>query len=406
MKATEPRPLWAGRSLALVGIVFVAFNLRTAVASLSPILTVLEQDVVLSATVVGLLGMLPPLCYAIFGIVTPAIAKRFELEPTLVVALVALSVGLLGRGLAGDAHWLVIASALTFAAVGVGNVLLPPLVKRYFPDRVGLLTAIYVTALSVSTFVPPLVAVPVADAAGWRVSLGEWALVAALALLPWIALMLRPHRDVAADLPEEAQPGLLRYAVRSPLAWALAILFTIPGINAYAMFAWLPPILHDIAGTPPAEAGALLSLLAAMGLPASIIVPIVAARYGRVRLLVGIAVASFVLGYLGLLLVPATATWLWVALIGTGPLLFPLTLVLVNLRSRTHAGAVALSGFVQSVGYLIVAIGPLAVGLLHDATGAWTWPLAFLLAMVVPAAVAGAIAARPRYFEDERSSAG
>lgn len=406
MKPTEPRPLWAGRSLALVGIVFVAFNLRTAVASLSPILTVLEQDVALSATVVGLLGMLPPLCYAIFGIVTPAIAKRFDLEPTLVVALVALSVGLLGRGLAGDALWLVIVSALTFAAIGVGNVLLPPLVKRYFPDRVGLLTATYVTALSVSTFVPPLVAVPVADAAGWRVSLGEWALVAALALLPWIALMLRPHRDTAADLPEEAQPGLLRYAVRSPLAWALAILFTIPGINAYAMFAWLPPILHDIAGTSPAEAGALLSLFAAMGLPASIIVPIVAARYGRVRLLVGIAIGSFVLGYLGLLLVPATATWLWVALIGTGPLLFPLTLVLINLRSRTHAGAVALSGFVQSVGYLIVAIGPLAVGLLHDATGAWTWPLAFLLAMVVPAAVAGAIAARPRYFEDERSSAG
>lgn len=406
MKPTEPRPLWAGRSLALVGIVFVAFNLRTAVASLSPILTVLEQDVALSATVVGLLGMLPPLCYAIFGIVTPAIAKRFDLEPTLVVALVALSVGLLGRGLAGDALWLVIASALTFAAIGVGNVLLPPLVKRYFPDRVGLLTATYVTALSVSTFVPPLVAVPVADAAGWRVSLGEWALVAALALLPWIALMLRPHRDTAADLPEEAQPGLLRYAVRSPLAWALAILFTIPGINAYAMFAWLPPILHDIAGTSPAEAGALLSLFAAMGLPASIVVPIVAARYGHVRLLVGIAIVSFVLGYIGLLLVPATATWLWVALIGTGPLLFPLTLVLINLRSRTHAGAVALSGFVQSVGYLIVAIGPLAVGLLHDATGAWTWPLAFLLAMVVPAAVAGAIAARPRYFEDERSSAG
>lgn len=405
MEPTEPRSFWAGRSLALVGIVFVAFNLRTAVASLSPILTVLEQDVALSPAVVGLLGMLPPLCYAIFGIVTPVIAKRFDLEPTLVVALAALSVGLLGRGLAGDALWLVIASALTFAAIGVGNVLLPPLVKRYFPDRVGLLTAIYVTALSVSTFVPPLVAVPVADAAGWRVSLGEWAFVAALALVPWIGLMLRPRSDTA-DLPEEAQPGLLRYAVRSPLAWALAILFTIPGINAYAMFAWLPPILHDTAGTSPAEAGALLSLFAAMGLPASIVVPIVAARYGHVRLLVGIAIASFVAGYLGLLLVPATATWLWVALIGSGPLLFPLTLVLINLRSRTHSGAVALSGFVQSVGYLIVAIGPLAVGLLHDATGGWTWPLAFLLATVVPAAVAGAVAARPRYFEDERSSAG
>ncbi|TYL52356.1 CynX/NimT family MFS transporter [Agromyces mariniharenae] len=403
MKPTAPRPLWAGRSLALIGIVLVAFNLRTAVASLSPILTILERDVTLAPAVVGLLGMLPPLCYAIFGILTPLIAKRFDLEPTLVVALAALTVGLLGRGLAGDALWLVLASTLTFAAIGVGNVLLPPLVKRYFPDRVGLLTAVYVTALSVSTFVPPLVAVPVADASGWRVSLGEWAFVAVLSLVPWIAIMLRPHVDQAADLPEEAERGLLRYAVRSPLAWALAILFTIPGINAYAMFAWIPPILHDIAGTTPAQAGALLSLFAAMGLPASIIVPIVAARWGHVKLLVGIAIVSFVAGYLGLLLAPATATWLWVALIGNGPLLFPLTLVLVNLRTRTHAGSVALSGFVQSVGYLIVAIGPLAVGLLHEAVGGWTWPLLFLLATIVPAAIAGVVAARPRYFEDERA---
>ena len=53
--------------------------------------------------------MLPPLCYAVFGILTPLIAKRFDLEPTLIVALVALSIGLLGRGLAGDALGLVAA---------------------------------------------------------------------------------------------------------------------------------------------------------------------------------------------------------------------------------------------------------------------------------------------------------
>lgn len=75
--------------------------------------------------------------------------------------------------------------------------------------------------------------------------------------------------------------------------------------------------------------------------------------------------------------------------------------MLINLRTRTHAGAVALSGFVQSVGYVAVAVGPLAVGLLHDATGAWTVPLLLLLASAVPAAIGGAIVARPRFFEDE-----
>lgn len=404
MTSLPPRPLWAGRSLALVGIVLVAFNLRTAVASLSPILGQLEAEVPLAPAVVGFLGMLPPLCYALFGILTPMVAKRLGLEKTLIIALVALSLGLAGRGLVGSALWLVLASTVTFAAIGVGNVLLPPLVKRYFPDRIGLVTTIYVTAMSISTFTPPLIAVPVADAAGWRVSLGEWALVAAISLVPWIAMLVHPKARAVEALPEEADPGLLRYAVRSPLAWSLTIVFAVSGFNAYAAFAWLPTILHDIAGVSPAGAGALLSLYAAMGLPAGLLVPLLASRYGKVGLLVTIAVATFVVGYLGLLLVPGSATWLWVALAGIGPLLFPLALVLINLRTRTHAGAVALSGFVQSGGYLIVAVGPLVVGLLHEATGGWTWPILFLLASAVPAAIAGAVVARPRYLEDERTA--
>lgn len=405
MHPIQPRPLWAGRTLALVGIVLVAFNLRTAVASLSPIIVQLERDVALSPVIVGLLGMLPPLCYAVFGIATPGFAKRVGLEIALIGSLVALAIGLAGRGLAGDALWLVAASMLTFAAIGVGNVLLPPLVKRYFPDRIGLMTTLYVTAMSVSTFTPPLIAVPVADAAGWRVSLGLWAVVAAVALLPWLALLVHPRRQAAEVLPEGAAPGLLRFALRSPLVWAVTILFMVSGFNAYAVFAWLPSILGDIAGTTPAESGALLSLFAAMGLPAGLVIPIIAARHGKVRLLVGIASTAIVVGYAGLILAPTFETWLWVAIAGIGPLLFPLSLVLVNLRTRTHEGAVALSGFVQSVGYLMVAVGPFAVGLLHDVTGGWLWPLLFLLGSAVPAAIAGLVASRPRYLEDEHAEA-
>ena len=110
--------------------------------------------------------------------------------------------------------------------------LLPPLVKRYFPDRVGLMTALYVTAMSISAFTPPLIAVPVADAAGWRVSLGQWAIVAALSLVPWIALLVHPKRQAPEALPEEADRGHLRHALRSPLAWALAVVFAMPGFNA------------------------------------------------------------------------------------------------------------------------------------------------------------------------------
>ncbi|GAA1056430.1 putative MFS transporter [Agromyces luteolus] len=401
MSPESTRPLWHGRTLALLGILLVAFNLRTAVASLSPILDLVGRDIPVSTALVGILGMLPPLCYAVFGIATPVLTRRAGLEPVLVGALVALVVGSAARGLVGSAWWLFAASALTFAAVGVGNVLLPPLVKRYFPDRIGLVTALYVTALSVSTFVPPLVAVPVSEAAGWRASLELWAAVALAALVPWVALLVHPRRAVPQDLPEEAEPGLLRRAFRSPLAWALATVFSVAGFNAYAVFAWLPSMLADTAGTGAAAAGVLLALYAAMGLPVSLVVPALATRPGRVRAMVAVAGATIAAGWAGLLVAPGGPTWLWVALAGIGPLLFPLSLVLVNLRTRTHAGSVALSGFVQSVGYVVVALGPIAVGLLHEATGSWTPPMVLLLATSVPALVAGLVVARAGFLEDE-----
>jgi CP family cyanate transporter-like MFS transporter len=120
----------------------------------------------------------------------------------------------------------------------------------------------------------------------------------------------------------------------------------------------------------------------------------------NVGLLVYLGVAFFAVGYLGLLFWPAQATWLWVGLAGLGPVLFPLCLVLINLRTKTHEGAVALSGFTQGLGYVLGALGPLVFGLLHDATHGWLWPLLFLLATAAAVAFAGVVIARPGTLED------
>ncbi len=349
----------------------------------------------------GLLGMLPPLCFAVFGILTPLIAKRFGLEPTLDRRARRARGRALGRA-SRAALGLVAASTLTFAAIGVANVLLPPLVKRYFPDRVGLMTSLYVTAMSISTFMPPLIAVPVADAAGWRVSLGEWAIVAALSLVPWIALLVHPRRrGRGAARRGRPRPPALRAALTAGVGARGRVRDA--RLQQLRAFAWLPAILHDLAGVSPAEAGALLALYAAMGLPAGLIVPIVAARYGKVRLLVAVAIVALAIGYLGLLLVPTAATWLWVALAGIGPMLFPLALVLINLRSRTHSGAVGPLG-VRAVGGLPHGRDrSAAVGMLPSRPAAGSGRCS-CCSSAVPAAIAGAVVARPRYFEDERAA--
>ena len=193
--APQGRPLWQGRALALIGIVLVAFSLRSAVASLSPVLDHVAEDFPVSSVIVGLSGAAPPVCFALFGLLTPLFERRFGLERMAVVAIVLMAAGMLLRGLAPDSWSLLAATAVVFAGVGSGNVLLPPLVKKYFADRLGVMMTAYSTTLAVSTFLPPLVAVPVADSLGWRISLGMWGVVAALALVPWVTLLVRARGD-------------------------------------------------------------------------------------------------------------------------------------------------------------------------------------------------------------------
>jgi CP family cyanate transporter-like MFS transporter len=398
--SASPRPLWRGRVLALLGIALFAFSLRSAVASLSPVLDHIRVDFDVPAWIVGAIGTAPPVCFALFGLLTPRLERRLGLERLTVVALVVVSAGLVARGLSGDAGMLAVTTAVIFAGVGVGNVLLPPLVKKYFPDRIGLVTTLYSTTMAFSTFLPPLFAVPVADAVDWRTSLGLWAVFSTLAILPWVALLIRERAGLAVDI-EQANARLFGRLWRLPLAWAVTVTFLVSSAVAYTSFAWLPSLLVDTAGVTPAQAGALLSLFAVMGLPAALVVPGLASRRPVIPVLFAVAVVAGLAAVAGLLWAPSAAPVLWVVLLGTTPLFFPLALALIGIRARTHETAVALSGFVQSIGYAIVAALPLGVGVVHDLTESWTIPLVTLALVIVASIPAGVRLARPGTVEDE-----
>lgn len=421
---TDPRPLslWRGRLLAFTGIVLVAFSLRSAVASLSPIPAEIEADFAVPSWILGLIGAAPPVCFAVFGIVTPALERRFGLERLAVAAMVVATGAMVARALASDALALLLGTAVLFAAIGVGNVVLPPLIKKYFPDRVGTMTGLYSSLLAVAAFVPPLVAVPVADAAGWRFSLGMWAVFALAAIVPWVAQLVVDARKraagraasargldgngagdaVGADVEiDEPTPRVLGRLRRIPLAWALAVTFAISSASVYACFAWLPVVLVEMAGVSHAAAGALLSLFGAMGLPWSILVPMAVTRWNRVGVVYVVALVAGVAGVLGMVLAPTAATVLWVVLLGTPQGLFPAVLVMIQRRSRTHEGAVALSSFSQSIGYAIAAIFPLAFAVLHETTGGWQAPLVLLGVLFLFAIPAGYVVTHTRTIEEE-----
>ncbi len=66
-----------------------------------------------------------------------------------------------------------------------------------------------------------------------------------------------------------------------------------------------------------AEAGGLLALFSFMGLPVSLLVPLLVARWGRTTPFYVVAVAGGLTGVIGLLVAPAAATVLWVVLIAS-----------------------------------------------------------------------------------------
>jgi MFS transporter, CP family, cyanate transporter len=404
-------PLWAGRTLALVGILLVALNLRTAVTAISPIAAQISSDIPLDNLGLSVIGTLPPIAFALAGIFGASIAEKLGLERFLIIAAVAMVAGHLLRALAGDFSLLFLGSVLAFTGMGVGNVLLPPLVKKYFPDRIGVVTAAYVTILTLGATSPAVLAAPVAHAAGWRVSVGVWALVAFLGLLPWIGVVLQNRRTsaalaLAADLeggaPLIVPPSHMVHGIwHSRTAWVVAIVFSVTSFNAYSMFAWMPEILITTAGQTPVQAGALLGYYSALGIPFALLAPVLAARMKNIGLIIELGAGFLVAGNLGLMLAPAAAPLLWVTLVGCGQVIFPVCLVLINLRARTQVGSVTLSGFSQGVSYAIAAAGPLMIGLLFDWTGSWAGGFALLLASAVVVAVGGHLLRKPRFVEDD-----
>jgi CP family cyanate transporter-like MFS transporter len=402
------RPLWAGRTAVLIGIILVALNLRTAVSAISPIVTQVRVDIPLNAVALGIIGGVAPAAFALSALFTPVIAKRIGLERLLLLAIIAMVLGHLIRAFAAGFPGLLGGSVLAIIGAGIGNVVLPPLVKRYFPDRVGVVTSIYVVLLAVSATIPAAIAIPVADSAGWRFSLALWSGLAVTSAIPWTVVLLQHRRerraltaaDEAPELPEP-EAELVGRIWHSRTAWVIAITLASSTFSVYAVFAWLPELLVQTAGVSPATAGGLLALNSIVGAPSAILLPILTIRIRRVSVLVEIGAGFFVLAYLGLLFFPATATWLWVIFIGLGPMLFPICLTLINLRSRTQRGSVALSGFTQSIGYFIGVFGPILVGVLRSATGGWVAPLILLLAVAVMGAIAGTMISRRTFVEDE-----
>ncbi|TNY37684.1 CynX/NimT family MFS transporter [Thermomonospora catenispora] len=385
-----------------VGLVLLAFNLRAAISGVAPLLDELQHRLNLPSTAMGALTTLPVLCLGVFAAVAPVLARRLGTETTLVGALALIAGGIAMRTLPGPdglaALLLFAGTVLAGAGIALSNVLMPYVIKNVFPARVGLFTGLTMMLMSTGAALASGLAVPLEERGGWRFSLAVWAFPALLGVLVWIPLALRARSAPRSGASSEHGAGRAERTggspLRSRLAWSVTLFLGMQSLVFYVLMSWLPAIMRDH-GYSAATAGLMLSTVMLLGIPAGLVMPVLAARRADQRPLVAVVMALLIGGVLGLLTTPQ-AGWVWTIVLGVATgCAFPLAFTLITLRSATPLWAARLSGMAQTAGYLLAAAGPFLIGALHEASGSWSAPLLVLLIWLVPETFFAWHAARP-----------
>ena len=426
-------------TLLVVAVVAAGLNLRTAITSLPPLFPDLSARLHLSSAVLSLLATTPVICFGVVSAFAAWINRRWGEERVLLVALILLTAGLLLRGVS-PSIMLFPGTALAASAIAVLNVLLSSMVKRRWPARAGFLIGIYLTALSVGAILSSLISVPLYQASGGSIplALGLWAGPAALAVLLWLPQLRYGRPGVTRSAAEPPPPGpvsaspvsaspvsagpvsaspvsaspvsaspvsaspvsantaparikLYRYA----LTWQVTAFMGLQSLLYYAALSWLPTIFQD-RGSSAVAAGNLLALMAVGNFATSLLVPVLAHRTPSQRALVVPSLIGTAVGLAGSLWAPLGTAPLWILVLGVSQgSCLGLAIFFMMARAPDPGTAASLSGFAQSVGYLVACAGPLEVGLLHTATGSWNIPMVLLLILAGCELAVGVLAARP-----------
>jgi CP family cyanate transporter-like MFS transporter len=378
----------ANPRLLLAGIALVALNLRPAIASVGPLVGDIRADTGLPDAALGIITTLPLLSFGLLSMFAVGVGRRVGMDRAVGLAVGLIGVGTVLRGVP-PLSALFAGTALMGVGVALGNVLLPALAKRHFPDRTGLITGLYSSMMGLGATAAAGLSVPIAARIGWRGALAVWAVPAVVALLVW-----SPQMRAAPAANGSSSRAWFGALGRSRLAWQVALFMGLQSLTFFVLVAWLPDLLQS-RGVSEAAAGGLLALSQAMGMVGSALVPVWAGASRDQRPIIWVLASLEAVALLGLTLSGTTLAWLWVSMVGAvlgGT--FGLALTMLVLRSHDAETTGRLSGMAQSVGYLIAASGPPLFGWLHDVSNGWRVPLGFLLVVLFGKLVSGLPAGR------------
>lgn len=364
--------------LMVLGLVFVAANLRAPLTAVGPVLEDITESLQLSNVWAGMLTTIPLLAFATLSGLAPKGSKKLGMERMLLVSLVLLTGGLWLRQ-SGSISSLFIGAALVGVAITIGNVLMPAFIKKNFAASVGNMTGVYSAAMNLTAALAAgfSIQLGVVTQMGWRGSIGIWMYLALFTIFIWLPQLTAKNTTVTHENTTDTAPKVNLY--RSKLAWSVTLFMGLQSLLFYCVAAWFPKVLHSW-GMPLEEAGWMLSYVQFAQLPSSFLGAVIAGKLANQKpLMLGIGLL-FLFGFGGVLVFKTDYIILWAISIGIGSgLAFSVAMLLFVLRTESSNQAIELSGMAQSFGYLLAACGPPLFGALYDSTANWYYSIAFLI---------------------------
>jgi len=366
--------------LMLAVVAMVGLALRPFLTGVGPLAAPISAETGLTMQGLSALTLLPILLMGAGAFLGPTIQARLGAKRAAVLALLVLG---LGSGLRLGAH-----SALDMLGsamlLGVGaavvQAVFPTIIKREFPRGINLAMGLYAAMMmgggAFGAQAAPLIA---AWSGSWRLALGWLALPAVLTAL-LVALALPPE----ARAPRTARQGLWHW-LRRPRVWLLMACFGLINGGYSSSVAWLAPAFQDL-GWSVGASGGLLAVLAVGQAVSALVTPVLASHGSDRRPWLGICLAMQALGFAMLVLRPEAAPYPIAFLLGAGlGGCFSLMMIVALDHLPDPAQAGALAALMQGGGFLLAAIPPWILALLHDLTGSfapgWALHLAAVLAV-------------------------
>lgn len=391
-----------GNWLIIIAIIMVASTLRAPLTSVGPVINDIIHQFNINDGIAGSLITIPLFIFAIISPLVSKVTNYLSMSRTILLSTLLLVFSLILR-VAGDFTLFILGTILLGVAIAFGNVLLPSYVKWYFPTQVGIVTGIYSSMMHFTAGLGGGLSIPISSASqfGFRLSLSSWVIFAIISIFLWILIVKKNSKlERKTAFVNQRNKENKTNIVKSRIAWIIAATMGFQAMIIYTIVMWMPSILID-KGVDSSTAGFLFMLNQFSQVPMTFIVPIIAYKLSNQRILAIIITTLFLLGFS--FLFSHSLILLFIGVIISGAAMgacFSFCMILFSIKAPTDNGSVTLSGFGQSIGYLIGAIGPVLVGYLYDITHSWNSGIVALFIMALLFLIFSYSASKNRVIED------